>query len=275
MSTPLDARRIRFARELADLDWSLSVPEPAKAVIRDLLGEVERLAAAGRGETTIRPGSCPMPDCQGGARYAPPGRGHSDGCTYLNPRADTTAPAAEDGPLSETGHRWPCVGFYVTSTERDRAERCTCGAARGGATTDHRCGEWRLDERGACVHCGAKPAIIERADTFKGGDPLNDLAILLMRTWGRVDPSSGVAQHPAAYVATFADMAPRGARRPCRHRVDGQSRGDHPVVRGCGGVAAPRAPRRARRRRDRERRVLPAPHWWRRPTARPDGGGAR
>ena len=43
---PLDQRRIQFARELADPDCSLSVPEPAKAVLRDLLAEVERLRAA-------------------------------------------------------------------------------------------------------------------------------------------------------------------------------------------------------------------------------------
>lgn len=42
----LSEQRLQFARECADPDWSLSVPEPAKAVIRDLLGERERLLAA-------------------------------------------------------------------------------------------------------------------------------------------------------------------------------------------------------------------------------------
>jgi hypothetical protein len=47
----LDEARLQFARECADPDWSLSIPEPAKAVIRDLLAalaaaraEVESLA---------------------------------------------------------------------------------------------------------------------------------------------------------------------------------------------------------------------------------------
>lgn len=34
----------------------------------------------------------------------------------------------EQFPVSTTGHRWPCIGFYITSTERDRTERCTCRA---------------------------------------------------------------------------------------------------------------------------------------------------
>ena len=28
---------------------------------------------------------------------------------------------------SETGHTWPCTGFYVTSSEEDRTVGCTCG----------------------------------------------------------------------------------------------------------------------------------------------------
>lgn len=30
-------------------------------------------------------------------------------------------------PVSSTGHQWPCIGYYQTSTEKDRTERCTCG----------------------------------------------------------------------------------------------------------------------------------------------------
>lgn len=37
----LDAQRLAFARDLADPDFALSLPEPAKAVIRDLLAERE------------------------------------------------------------------------------------------------------------------------------------------------------------------------------------------------------------------------------------------
>jgi len=36
---------------------------------------------------------------------------------------------------------------------------------------------------------------------------VNRIANLLMETWRRVDPDSGVAKAPASYVATFADMA--------------------------------------------------------------------
>lgn len=34
-------------------------------------------------------------------------------------------------PVSSTGHEWPCIGFYLLSTPRDRALRCTCGANTG------------------------------------------------------------------------------------------------------------------------------------------------
>jgi len=36
---------------------------------------------------------------------------------------------------------------------------------------------------------------------------VNKLAQLMIDTWKRVDPNSGVAKHTASYVATFADMA--------------------------------------------------------------------
>lgn len=49
--------------------------------------------------------------------------------------------------------------------------------------------------------------IIDMADSFTGGDPVNDLAIVLMQTWGQKDPHSTVACYPTSYVATFADMA--------------------------------------------------------------------
>lgn len=49
--------------------------------------------------------------------------------------------------------------------------------------------------------------IITLADSFVGGDPVNALAIVLMKAWGKADPNSGVSQHPASYTANFADMA--------------------------------------------------------------------
>ena len=33
----------------------------------------------------------------------------------------------DSNPVSSTGHQWPCIGFYQTSTKSDRTERCTCG----------------------------------------------------------------------------------------------------------------------------------------------------
>lgn len=36
---------------------------------------------------------------------------------------------------------------------------------------------------------------------------IDRIATLLLNEWKRVDPSSGVALHPASYIANFADMA--------------------------------------------------------------------
>lgn len=38
-------------------------------------------------------------------------------------------------------------------------------------------------------------------------DDINRLAQLLIDTWMRVDPTSGVAKYPVSYIANFADMA--------------------------------------------------------------------
>ncbi|MGN5376136.1 hypothetical protein [Sphingomonas hankookensis] len=45
------------------------------------------------------------------------------------------------------------------------------------------------------------------ANSMAGGDPVDDMSLLLMRAWAEADPRSTVAQHPVSYVATFADMA--------------------------------------------------------------------
>lgn len=52
-----------------------------------------------------------------------------------------------------------------------------------------------------------KPEIIRTAERFAGNGPVNQLAIVLMKTWGEKDPDSDVAKNPCSYVATFADMA--------------------------------------------------------------------
>ncbi len=57
------------------------------------------------------------------------------------------------------------------------------------------------------------------ADRMKGGDPVNDMALLLMRVWAKADPRSTVAQAPASYIATFADMARAALAHP-RPAVD-------------------------------------------------------
>lgn len=54
---------------------------------------------------------------------------------------------------------------------------------------------------------GDKPEIITLAETFTKPDVMNRLIFLMMTTWGERDPHSSVSQHPASYVATFADMA--------------------------------------------------------------------
>ena len=55
---------------------------------------------------------------------------------------------------------------------------------------------------------GRSSGIGRRASTPPAAaDAVNDLANLLLETWKRVDPNSGVAKHPASYVANFADMA--------------------------------------------------------------------
>lgn len=45
------------------------------------------------------------------------------------------------------------------------------------------------------------------ADTFTGKTEVDRLAIILMRAFGKAEPKEGISQHPASYVATFADMA--------------------------------------------------------------------
>lgn len=39
----------------------------------------------------------------------------------------TDHPVNEGNPVSSTGHEWPCIGYYQSSTEKDRTDRCTCG----------------------------------------------------------------------------------------------------------------------------------------------------
>lgn len=45
------------------------------------------------------------------------------------------------------------------------------------------------------------------ADTFTGKTEVDRLAITLMRAFGKAEPKEGISQHPASYVATFAEMA--------------------------------------------------------------------
>lgn len=52
------------------------------------------------------------------------------------------------------------------------------------------------------------PTPLERtAATFTTPDEVNRLSVLLMRAWAAADPRTMVAQHPASFVATFADLA--------------------------------------------------------------------
>lgn len=49
--------------------------------------------------------------------------------------------------------------------------------------------------------------IIELADSYTPTTDVGRAAAAMMRAWGHNDPTSGVSQHPASYVANFADMA--------------------------------------------------------------------
>lgn len=44
-------------------------------------------------------------------------------------------------------------------------------------------------------------------ETYGRETPVDDLALVLFETWCKADPTSGPNNHPASYIATFADMA--------------------------------------------------------------------
>lgn len=52
-----------------------------------------------------------------------------------------------------------------------------------------------------------KSPIQEAASRYNTDTPLNHMAVIMMEIWGKVDPQSNVAQHPASYISNFADMA--------------------------------------------------------------------
>ena len=56
-------------------------------------------------------------------------------------------------------------------------------------------------------HATEQAPIVKVAESFEGEGPVHDATILMMKTWGEQEPSHGVSQHPASYVATFVDMA--------------------------------------------------------------------
>lgn len=49
--------------------------------------------------------------------------------------------------------------------------------------------------------------LVAMAHRLNGEAEVDRVAILLMEAWGKGDPNSAVAEHPASYVATFVDMA--------------------------------------------------------------------
>ena len=67
------------------------------------------------------------------------------------------------------------------------------------------------------------PTPLEKlANDMTGGDPINDMAIRLMRAWAKADPRSNVAQYPASYIANFAcmaDAAMRGNLEKAKHHT--------------------------------------------------------
>lgn len=74
------------------------------------------------------------------------------------------------------------------------------------------------------------PPIVEEANRHTPGrTKLDRLCLELMRAWGAADKVSSVSQHPAGYIATFADMAravlawpelrDERAKRPTREQI--------------------------------------------------------
>lgn len=64
----------------------------------------------------------------------------------------------------ETGHAWPCVGFYTLSSERERNERCTCHRSAPAGPVD--------PTAGAVVHAPPRDALTlaEKERLFAAGD---------------------------------------------------------------------------------------------------------
>lgn len=63
--------------------------------------------------------------------------------------------------------------------------------------------------------------LLTLADSFTADDPVNALAVVLMRAWATADPASTVSRHPASFVATFADMARAALSLPAPHPQGG------------------------------------------------------
>lgn len=69
-------------------------------------------------------------------------------------------------------------------------------------------------------------AIVSQRDRL---NEVNRIATILIDTWKRCDPNSGVAKNMASYVATFADMA--------RAIVDDRAEIEAATIERCAGLA--------------------------------------
>lgn len=96
MTKILDAQRLAFARDLADPDFSLSVPELAKAIIRDLLAEREYVRMV----------------------LNDPKYGHDIEWVRLNVRGMWT-PGAQPSPVRGVLQRSATTGLYTEPSERE------------------------------------------------------------------------------------------------------------------------------------------------------------
>lgn len=67
--------------------------------------------------------------------------------------------------------------------------------------------------------------------TYGRDTPVDELALVLFEAWCKADPISGPAQHPASYIANFADMARAALSR--RASAGGELHGPFGWLNGC------------------------------------------
>ncbi len=136
------------------------------------------------------------------------------GCTCAEQeaagRAETTT--AAESPVPPTGHRWPCVGFYITSTEH---VRCTCPEVTGPDLAEAT--GYRDTVCGHLVHecrCGSRA----ESTTATTEDALADLAHLILDTL-HFEPSTRDAEMDGVMYVLRRHLLATARTRPTREQV--------------------------------------------------------